>query len=81
MEHWCSERVSDYSGWHFYQCKRPVKVEREGKWYCTIHDPEYIKSRQEKHTAKYKSECCSKCNSHLENWYRFCPMCGTGKGS
>ena len=24
-------------------CANPAKVERDGKWYCRIHDPEYIK--------------------------------------
>ena len=52
----CSAMVSDSGGWHHYQCAKPAKVERDGKWYCKIHDPEYIASKQQKHEEKYELE-------------------------
>ena len=45
MEQKCSERVSDAYSWHNHPCTKPVKVERDGKPYCTIHDPEHKKAR------------------------------------
>ncbi len=40
----CSARVSSpgsYGSFHPLPCRHPAKVERDGDWYCTIHDPEY----------------------------------------
>ena len=39
-------------GFHRPQCSRPVKVIRNGLNYCTIHDPEYIKTKQETQEKK-----------------------------
>ena len=38
----CSERVYDGSRIDFrgHMCTRPVKVEVNGKWFCSIHSPE-----------------------------------------
>jgi len=41
----CCERVSELGGWHSHPCTKPVKVIRDGKPYCTIHDPEREKAR------------------------------------
>jgi hypothetical protein len=32
----------------FYQCTRKPVVQREGKHYCKIHDPEYIAAKERK---------------------------------
>ena len=50
----CSEKVWD--GWHHFPCQRPAKVERDGKWYCGIHDPEYIKAKNQAKEEKWEAE-------------------------
>lgn len=35
------------------RCLKPAKVQRDGKWFCTIHDPERVKSRQAKREATW----------------------------
>ena len=54
----CSEKVSDRnSRWpHSYPCEKRSKVERDGKAYCTIHDPEYIKAKDAVRNAKWKAD-------------------------
>ena len=45
----CSELVSPKEPWgsfHRHRCHRPVKVQRDGLWYCSIHDPEYVKAKE-----------------------------------
>lgn len=36
----CHKLVSDSTGYHFSVCSKPAKFERNGKWYCGIHDPQ-----------------------------------------
>jgi len=56
----CSERVS-YDSWgHTHQCENKAVVVRDGKQYCKIHDPEYIKEKEAKHTAKFNKEWADK---------------------
>ena len=43
-KHQCSVKVWDDRSFS-WQCLKPAKVERDGKWYCSIHDPEYIKAK------------------------------------
>ncbi len=38
----CNAKVWVWDGWVDVRCSKPPKVERNGVWYCTIHDPEYI---------------------------------------
>lgn len=45
------------------QCLNNAKVERDGKLYCHIHDPEYIKTKRNSQYARwdeviYPSEVC-----------------------
>jgi hypothetical protein len=48
----CSVKV--YGDWLVTpNCQKPATVERDGKLYCTIHDPEYIKAKQAKWHAKF----------------------------
>ena len=73
----CSERVSTDS-WHYSQCSRKAVVERDGKPYCKIHDPEYIKAKSEEHARKYNANSCKKCRFHFDRYYYvYCPLCGT----
>ncbi len=43
----CSEHVMSVSGGRSQPCSKPVTVERDGKPYCTIHDPERVAARRE----------------------------------
>jgi uncharacterized Zn finger protein (UPF0148 family) len=52
----CSEKVFPsglYGSFHGYSCSKPATVERDGKWYCKIHDPEYVKAKDAKKRAKW----------------------------
>jgi len=74
--------VNDSSGWHKFNCSRPVKVVIDGKGYCAIHNPEAVKKRQEKSDAKYESTACKGCGNHVfqGTWaktFQYCPHCGT----
>jgi len=42
------------------QCQKKAKVVRDGKPYCTIHDPEYIKRKQEKQNKQWDEERAEK---------------------
>ena len=33
-------------------CGKTAKYERDGKWYCGVHDPEAIKAKHDKRRAK-----------------------------
>lgn len=35
-------------------CSKPVTVLRDGKPYCTIHDPEYVQARRVENNRKWK---------------------------
>ena len=76
----CSAKVWDEGGWNSYFCSKKPKIERDGELYCTIHDPEYIKKKNQKAQEKFDNDCCKskKCSYHFD-WghYRFCPLCGT----
>src|SRR5262245_35553402 len=48
----CSARVP--SGRTYYACMNRAKVERDGKWYCAIHDPERVKTKQAKWEADFQ---------------------------
>ena len=56
----CSERI--YGGYTVtgYPCSKPATVERNGKHWCTIHDPERVKQkakeRNERWAAKHNAE-------------------------
>lgn len=55
----CSQMVYDSSGYgafHPHPCKRNAIVEIDGKLYCKIHDPEYIKRKDEIAYKKYEAE-------------------------
>ena len=75
----CSETVWNQDAWKVFPCRKNAKVVRDGKNFCTIHDPEYIKAKDEKREQKYRKSACLKCEYHLEDWYKYCPYCGTKK--
>ena len=51
---------------HGHQCTRKATVERDGKHYCTIHDPVRIQEKREARHKKWDEE--SKANG--EKWHR-----------
>ena len=48
----CHTKFVAYSSYR-RPCGRPGKVEREGKWYCGIHDPERVAKRDEETRARW----------------------------
>lgn len=58
MKERCCKRVysggrADFAG---HQCTRNAKVEREGKHYCSLHDPIAVKAKHESQVAKWRKE-------------------------
>ena len=47
----CSSWISGLA-----RCGHPAKVERDGKWYCGIHDPERKKARDARRAEIYGAE-------------------------
>ncbi len=71
----CSAKIWK-DAWHKGGCSNPATIERDGKPYCAIHDPEYIKAKETKRQARYEANSC-RCGYHfLEDFYRYCPLCG-----
>jgi ferric-dicitrate binding protein FerR (iron transport regulator) len=55
----CSETVyprDRYGSFHGYPCTKKVTVERDGKPYCSIHDPEAVKARDAARRKKWDEE-------------------------
>lgn len=52
----CQSTVWSSSGFHSYQCSKPVKVVRDGKKYCTIHDPERVAAKRQAEREKFAKE-------------------------
>ncbi len=74
----CCEMVYNRDIWHHHQCSKKSVVERNGKFYCKIHDPEHIKAKEKKREERYNLESCKKCGHHFSyGWYSYCPICGT----
>lgn len=51
----CSVTVFGGRGWN-YPCQKKAVAEREGKSYCKIHDPEYIKEKMRRWNEKFKEK-------------------------
>ena len=64
-KHQCSVRVFGDRGFH-WQCERKAIIERDGKLYCKIHDPEYVKAKNIKLQAKWDAVWKKK----QERWHR-----------
>ena len=51
----CQERV--FNGrLPDYQCQKKAVVDRDGKFYCKVHDPEYIKEKKRKWHERFAKE-------------------------
>lgn len=44
------------SGYHLVQCRKTATVERDGRHYCAIHDPERRRERDEANHAKWRAK-------------------------
>ena len=57
-KHKCAERVFSGERWDIrgHMCQLNGVVERDGKWFCRIHDPEKVKAKQEARSAKWVEE-------------------------
>lgn len=52
----CCERVHDGGRMvSLHGCTKPAKVEREGRWYCIIHDPLRVAKKDAERAAKYEA--------------------------
>ena len=47
----CAERVYPSGSWCGHDCTKTVKVERDGKWYCGIHDPVKVAEKRAERAA------------------------------
>ena len=55
----CSVQVSPNDPWgvfHQHHCTRAAIVEQDGKWYCKVHDPEYIKVKDAKRNNEWQEK-------------------------
>ena len=53
----CSAEVYARFGFgHFSRCQKKAVIERNGKPYCKIHDPEYIKAKMAEKKAEWDAE-------------------------
>ena len=50
----CSQKM--FADWHRSQCSRNAKVERNGRWYCTQHDPERVAAKNEERDERWAAE-------------------------
>lgn len=76
----CEVMVSPPGKWgdfQQHQCDKQAVIERAGKAYCKIHDPEYIKQKDEERELKRRAKGCPKCYRDLKRWWSYCPHCGT----
>ena len=63
VRHTCCATVSGekvFLRYHYKPCGRTATVERNGKWYCKMHDPVRIREREdarrEENNAQWKAE-------------------------
>ena len=53
-KHRCEEQIRDSGRCPSYHaCGKTAKVQRDGKWYCGIHDPEKVAERRKKQDDKW----------------------------
>ncbi len=51
-KHTCCDQIRRSPGWYI-PCFKTAKYERDGNWYCGIHDPLKVKEREEKRAVKW----------------------------
>lgn len=53
MSETCSEKIWNGWGRNHYRCENKAKVERDGKPYCGVHDPEKRKKKDAERKAEW----------------------------
>ncbi len=57
VEHRCEARVPEPDGWgRSRSCPNRGKFERNGKWYCGIHDPVRKAEKEKQRDLEYNAE-------------------------
>ena len=51
-KHYCSSKVFDESIRRAVGCSKPAKFERDGRWFCTIHAPDYVEKKNAERRAR-----------------------------
>ena len=65
MSERCSKIVPG-AGWYRHDCSRKATVERDGKWWCWQHDPEYVAEKRRKEEEKWEVDS----KKRSANWAR-----------
>jgi len=52
----CCKRVLSPSGFVGHRCGKRAKVERNGKFYCGIHDPVAVQAKRDARNAKWDAQ-------------------------
>lgn len=60
-----------WDSFHPQQCQKNAVVERNGKWYCKIHDPVYIKQKNDASMQKWEEKW--KAEEHKHHMQRLAP--------
>ena len=55
MSERCSKIVPG-AGWYRHDCSRKATVERDGKWWCWQHDPEYVAEKRRTEEEKWEAD-------------------------
>lgn len=63
----CSARVYHSHVFTSSHCTKKVTVTRDGKPYCTIHDPEHVKAASEARFAKWNAGRAEKDRQNTKN--------------
>lgn len=68
----CSRRVYHGQGsWgHDTRCSNPAKVQRDGEWYCGVHDPERLRALSAKHDERRRAEDAERERRQRDAWIR-----------
>ena len=67
FNHPCTESVFR-TDFYSSRCQKEGVVERDGKWYCTVHDPEYKKAKQVAWQKKFDAEYLARQQVYRRNF-------------
>jgi hypothetical protein len=57
IKHQCSKQIpNDHWGFHYHSCKRQGIIQRDGKWYCKVHDPIEVEARGKKSSTEWHNK-------------------------
>ena len=52
----CCAKIWEPGAWRPRQCSKAAKVERDGKFYCGVHDPVRLQAKRDETHARWKAE-------------------------